>query len=59
MENLKRLWKILSIFTLAIALIGAISTEDVVFVIAAVVSLPYFGSRLKEEFRPWNSKVDD
>lgn len=59
MENLKRLWKILSVFTLAIALIGAISTEDMVFVIAAVISLPYFGSRLKEEFRPWNSEVDN
>ena len=54
METLRNLGKILSIVALVIALIGAISTGDAVFVTTAILSIPYVWWRLTQEFKPWN-----
>ena len=55
MKNLIKIGKILSIVAIIIAMIGAISSNDIVFVISAILSIPYVGWRIKEEFQPWSN----
>ena len=57
MESLKNLGKILSLVALIIVLIGAISTGDIVFMIASLLSTPYLIWRISNDFKPWSKNI--